>query len=130
MSSEEERFFTRLLDAKRQVLKYEDPNLRAKARVCVPFENLVIQAKSKCPDKSDNKLFRDVFLVELLEWFKQDFFQWFNSAHCDSCNQSMTSAGHVMPNTEDLKYGAGRIETYMCKSCGATERFPRYNDPG
>lgn len=130
MTAVERAFLARLLEARTQVLKYEDPDLRAKAKACVPFEQLVVQAKSKSPAKSDNKLFRDIFLVELLDWFKQDFFKWFNGASCNSCNQLMSFSGNGTPNSEDLKYGATRIENYTCQSCGLLERFPRYNDPG
>lgn len=130
MSSSEKTFLSRLLETRKQVFSYEDLSLRTKARACVPFENLVMQAKSKCPEKADNKLFRDLFLIELLEWFKQDFFKWFSSAYCNSCNQPMVSNGYCTPNNEDLKYGAKTVESYTCKLCGAVERFPRYNDPG
>jgi peptide-N4-(N-acetyl-beta-glucosaminyl)asparagine amidase len=36
----------------------------------------------------------------------------------------------VAPTSDDLRFGAGRVEGYRCRACGAQTRFPRYNDPG
>ena len=34
------------------------------------------------------------------------------------------------PNSEDTRWGAGRVELYRCASCSHVTRFPRYNHPG
>jgi hypothetical protein len=30
------------------------------------------------------------------------------------------------PTSDDLKYGASRVELYRCTQCGSETRFPRY----
>lgn len=82
----------------------------------------------------NNKMDFDTALIKvLLSWFKDEYFNWFNFPKCANCNDSemkFTSDNNdLMPNPEDLKYGANRIEVYKCDSCGNMVRFPRYNDP-
>lgn len=122
-------FLESLKTNSRHVLRYESNQLKEKAKACVPLSELLALAKSKC-NSSDSKVLRDALLIELLDWFKNKFFTWFNAAHCNSCNKSMQNMGHVVPSSEDVRYGAHRVESYKCESCGGTERFPRYNDPG
>jgi len=33
------------------------------------------------------------------------------------------------PTEDELRYGARRVEHYLCEGCGSFVRFPRYNDP-
>nr|CAG4638458.1 EOG090X06HD [Cyclestheria hislopi] len=42
----------------------------------------------------------------------------------------MEVRGACQPTTEEIIYGAQRVENYACGKCGQTGRFPRYNDPG
>ena len=132
MSHLQVEFLQRLTINSRHVLKYENVTLQAKAKACVPLSALLTRTQQSCSSdaKSDSKLFRDALLVELLTWFKNDFFTWFDAAHCDSCNRQMENAGLGVPTAEDVKYGANRVENFKCSLCGATDRFPRYNDPG
>ena len=124
-----ETFLESLKSNSRHVLRYENASLKAKAKSCIPLSELLSSAKSKC-DSNDTKILRDALLLELLDWFKSKFFTWFNAGHCTICNQTMQNMGHVVPSVEDVRYGANRVESYKCERCGATERFPRYNDPG
>lgn len=132
MSHLQIEFLQRLTINSRNVLKYENAELQAKAKACVPLSDLLARAQQACSRdaKSDTKLFRDALLVELLTWFKNSFFTWFDAAHCATCNSSMQSVGLGVPNAQDVRYGANRVENYKCSTCGATDRFPRYNDPG
>nr|CAG4649340.1 EOG090X06HD [Scapholeberis mucronata]SVE93625.1 EOG090X06HD [Scapholeberis mucronata] len=131
MSHLQVEFLQRLTINSRHVLKYENVTLQAKAKACVPLPELLTRTQQNCSSdaKSDPKLFRDALLVELLTWFKNDFFTWFDAAHCNSCNRRMENAGLGVPTAEDVKYGASRVEKFKCSLCGATDRFPRYNDP-
>ena len=124
-----ETFLESLKSNSRHVLRYENATLKAKAKSCVPLSELLNSAQTKC-DSNDTKVLRDALLLELLDWFKNKFFTWFNTGHCASCNQTMQNMGNVVPSAEDVRFGATRVELYKCEGCGATERFPRYNDPG
>lgn len=124
-----EEFNQRLVINSRHVLVYENPALQAKAKASVPLNELLSKAKNQC-HSTDSQVLRDALLIELLNWFKNEFFSWFDAAHCQVCNVSMQNRGNGVPTSEDVRYGANRVESYLCGTCGATDRFPRYNDPG
>nr|CAG4641704.1 EOG090X06HD [Eurycercus lamellatus] len=129
MSSNLEDFSQRLFINSRHVLKYENPSLQAKAKACIPLSELLSRTKESCESTEDSLLFRDALLVELLNWFKNEFFSWFNAAHCGSCDKPMYNSGHKVPTAEEVRFGANLVEQYRCNTCGITDRFPRYNDP-
>ena len=132
MSHLQVEFLQRLTINSRHVLKYENTDLQTKAKACVPLTDLLARAQQSCSSeaKTDSQLFRDVLLIELLNWFKNSFFTWFDAAHCSTCNERMQNMGLGVPTASDVRYGAHRVENFKCSSCGATDRFPRYNDPG
>ncbi|XP_069940882.1 peptide-N(4)-(N-acetyl-beta-glucosaminyl)asparagine amidase isoform X2 [Cherax quadricarinatus] len=119
-----------------RVLIYESPALQEKARHCMPVQELHERARSKLSimnkefGKDEKPLdFQDCVLVELLAWFKNDFFKWFDAPTCPQCHSKMTSAGSLLPTEDDLAWGGSRVEGYSCRDCGTTDRFVRYNHP-
>ena len=124
-------FRNRIATESQRVLIYEDTQLQAKAKLCIPLSTLVAKAEENCSTNSNrDKDLKDALLIELLGWFKQDFFTWFDAPCCGSCQQNMTAIGMADPNPEDIKYEAFRVEKYRCRTCNTTDKFPRYNDPG
>ena len=121
-------FGNRLSSESKRVLIYENAELQKKARLCVPLETLSTQAQEHCANNSSIDL-KDAVLIELIHWFKNDFFKWFNAPVCIHCNQDMINNGAANPSPDDLKHGAQRVELYKCRLCHSVERFPRYNDP-
>ena len=73
---------------------------------------------------------QDMVLLELLAWFKQDFFTWMNAPTCGVCGGRTAASGMASPTPEELRWGAGRVEAYTCTTCSRPARFPRYNHPG
>lgn len=69
---------------------------------------------------------QDFLLVELLGWFKGDFFTWVDAPPCAKC-QGVTQLSHMSSDPNDLVY-TGRVEVYKCSSCPDLTKFPRYND--
>eukprot|EP00026_Physarum_polycephalum_P003463 Phypoly_transcript_03475.p1 GENE.Phypoly_transcript_03475~~Phypoly_transcript_03475.p1 ORF type:complete len:778 (+),score=103.78 Phypoly_transcript_03475:100-2334(+) len=98
------------------VAMYEQPELQAMALSCIPLE--IQQATGKQQ------------VIDLLAWFKTQFFKWVDKPPCDSCGGSTRGAGVVAPSSEDQMYRANTVELYVCDSCHAFTRFPRYNHPG
>lgn len=72
-----------------------------------------------------------VLLLELLKWFKSDFFKWVDSPSCEHCSpkNSLKHEGMTEPCEEELRYGATRVEAWRCDGCQSLVRFPRYDDP-
>uniref|UniRef100_UPI00398F8418 peptide-N(4)-(N-acetyl-beta- glucosaminyl)asparagine amidase n=1 Tax=Pristiophorus japonicus TaxID=55135 RepID=UPI00398F8418 len=114
------------------VLMYEDTTLQQKALACIPTQELSKRAEEKllCATKLDSGAtvnLEDFLLLELLRWFKQDFFQWVDSLPCNSCGEATQSSGSLPPSSEDLRWDARRVENHLCNKCHTSNRFPRYN---
>ncbi|NXS54525.1 NGLY1 amidase, partial [Brachypteracias leptosomus] len=72
----------------------------------------------------------DFLLLELLGWFKNDFFHWVNNLPCSRCGGQTESKGdYLLPTDDDLRWNASRVENHYCNQCQFSNRFPRYNDP-
>lgn len=67
----------------------------------------------------------DFLVLELLRWFKQAFFSWVNCLPCSRCGGSTQNQGSLSPTTDDLRWGAQRVENHFCQSCQLSTRFPR-----
>lgn len=124
-----QEFSQRLISTSRHVSVYENPSLQTKAKAIVPLSELLSRAKERC-QLNETQHLRDALLVELLDWFKNDFFSWFDAASCRICEKPMDGKGNGVPTAEEVRHGAHRVELYQCAICQATERFPRYNNPG
>lgn len=120
-------------------LIFENFSLQQKALALIPVSTINDKAEKrlkKLPNFTNrigfktNFNLRDCVLLELLDWFKKDFFTWTNSPNCTSCgNESVISIGMLPPSASELAWQAGRVEGYRCNHCGSVIRFPRYNHP-
>lgn len=125
------QFLGRVKSSYNHMKSYSDGSLQQLAREKVPLSELEAKARdtiSKCPSVS----LRDALLLELLHWFKKDFFKWVNKPCCHQCGgveATMNSLGATMPTPEERLGEAGITEVYGCQLCGSQTRFPRYNNP-
>ncbi|XP_053190248.1 peptide-N(4)-(N-acetyl-beta-glucosaminyl)asparagine amidase [Scomber japonicus] len=127
-------FFVTLQSNFQHVMMYESPELQQKARSHIPHLQLSSAAELKLKEVTEVdpecKLGREDFLVlELLRWFKQDFFSWVDCLPCSRCGGKTQNNGSLSPSTDDLRWGAQRVENHYCQSCQLSTRFPRYNNP-
>ncbi|XP_053785620.1 peptide-N(4)-(N-acetyl-beta-glucosaminyl)asparagine amidase isoform X2 [Desmodus rotundus] len=117
------------------VLVYENPALQEKALACIPVQELKKRSQEKLSrarklDKGTNLSDEDFLLLELLHWFKEEFFQWVDDISCSKCGGKTKSRGEALfPNDDELKWGANRVEDHYCDACQLSSRFPRYNNP-
>lgn len=116
------------------VMVYENLELQRKAKSCIPHEQLSSNAEKKLKEANeadpDCKVGQEDYVVlELLRWFKQDFFSWVDSLPCSRCGGQTHNMGSLSPSTEDLRWGAQRVENHFCQTCQLSNRFPRYNNP-
>lgn len=68
----------------------------------------------------------DFLVLELLRWFKHDFFSWVDCLPCNSCGGPTQNSGSLSPAIDDLRWGAERVENHYCQSCQLCTRFPRF----
>ncbi len=89
---------------------YEDKNLRHYIlSSIIPLEDFQRKISKQTTDIHQ----RDLLLLELLRWFKEDFFTWFNQPNCDRCQISMKFIEYTQPTREEREVGhAQRVEFY------------------
>lgn len=134
-SQSEAEFFAKLEADLVLAQTYEDKSNQEAALNCIPraelekiseekFESL----KAKDP-MTKPSLKRDILLLELLRWFKEEFFSWVDSpaSCCEKDGGTTRSKGMLVPTPQEQSDGAGRVEGYVCSLCSAEVRFPRYH---
>lgn len=73
----------------------------------------------------------DFLLLELLHWFKEEFFHWVDDILCSKCGGQTKSRGEsLFPSDDERKWGANRVEDHYCDACQFSNRFPRWASPG
>ena len=123
-------FFKKLVSGQQTVSQYEDIQLQAKARSSIPIKKLEDKALKRWEVIGGRANQQDIFLLELLNWFKKEFFQWVDSPKCDHCQGATENIGIEDPTPDELLWGAARVENYICVQCNQHTRFPRYNHAG
>uniref|UniRef100_A0A480TL73 Peptide-N(4)-(N-acetyl-beta-glucosaminyl)asparagine amidase n=1 Tax=Sus scrofa TaxID=9823 RepID=A0A480TL73_PIG len=117
------------------VLVYENLALQEKALACIPVQELKRRSQEKLSrarklDKGTHLNEEDFLLLELLHWFKEEFFHWVNDMACSKCGGRTKSRGtSLFPSDDERKWGADRVEDHYCDACQLSNRFPRYNNP-
>uniref|UniRef100_A0A2I2YRM5 Peptide-N(4)-(N-acetyl-beta-glucosaminyl)asparagine amidase n=1 Tax=Gorilla gorilla gorilla TaxID=9595 RepID=A0A2I2YRM5_GORGO len=117
------------------VLVYENPALQEKALACIPVQELKRKSQEKLSrarklDKGINISDEDFLLLELLHWFKEEFFHWVNNVLCSKCGgQTRSRDRSLLPSDDELNWGAKEVEDHYCDACQFSNRFPRYNNP-
>jgi len=127
-SRTEKRFRAKLQTYIHVAKQYLEKDAQAKAFEILPanIKNYIAYHKGHTSESDDFEL---ELVRKLLKWFKI-FFSWMNIPQCDACRSEapmklLTQSG---PETDDEIVGqAQRVEIYCCETCGARDRFPRYN---
>ena len=109
-------FHERLKSECQHVLSYEDPKAQDEVKKVVPIDRLEKAAKDKFeqikkekPDV-DDEMYRDLLLLELMKWFKEEFFEWFDQPLCDDGKTKAKFKGPLSPTEQERTDGASRVE--------------------
>ncbi|KAG1948791.1 peptide-N(4)-(N-acetyl-beta-glucosaminyl)asparagine amidase [Pimephales promelas] len=127
-------FFRTIQSNFQHVMIYESPELQEKALNCIPHEVLRSRAKERLKQAKDadpacSLCEEDMLVLDLLQWFKGDFFSWVDSLPCSRCGGGTQPSGSLPPSSDDQRWDAGRVENHYCHTCQLSNRFPRYNNP-
>jgi peptide-N4-(N-acetyl-beta-glucosaminyl)asparagine amidase len=101
------------LSTLKRVQSYEDKNLRHYIRSSIiPLDDFNRKISNKKTSTDIDK--RDLLLIELLRWFKEEFFTWFDKPNCNRCKISMKFVNYTEPTREERNNGdASRVELYQ-----------------
>lgn len=118
----------RLRSTLERARSYETKQMQEEALKRIPVQTLHERARANA---SPMPSYQDELVMQLLHWFKREFFTWMNQPKCVSCGCADTKfVSTDSPNTPEERSGeAGRVEVYQCPACGSLTRFPRYNSP-
>lgn len=107
-------------------MMYEEVSLQQKALSVIPVVRLKDQASanltaylSQPPTDGQEAAHRfdmdDFVLIELLAWFKNEFFTWTDQPNCTNCNsnEQMFFLKKDMPNRDELIWMASSVEVYQ-----------------
>lgn len=121
------------------VMKYEDPIAQEAALDSIDLERIYQGVDDRTNEqeqkkKSGDKLevewgYTDFIVLELLKWYKHDFFKWTNEPEATPAQGKPRLVRIEAPSPQEARDGnAGRTEIYQCED-GTIIRYPRYNDP-
>ncbi|XP_017074871.1 peptide-N(4)-(N-acetyl-beta-glucosaminyl)asparagine amidase isoform X2 [Drosophila eugracilis] len=112
------------------VMQYEDELLMTTGRTLIPVDKLTEKASEKLVDLQERiasgechekePCVRDLLLVELVNWFNTQFFQWVNNIPCRVCGSEESKLRRTQREADVL------VEVAVC--CGQESKFYRYND--
>uniref|UniRef100_A0A2A4JM22 Peptide-N(4)-(N-acetyl-beta-glucosaminyl)asparagine amidase n=1 Tax=Heliothis virescens TaxID=7102 RepID=A0A2A4JM22_HELVI len=119
-----------------EVLVYEDEELLEQARDMIPIVQLQLKALDRVREvqrliktgqiKNPDLPFDIALLMELLGWFKHQFFKWVDQPNCAGCGGKTTFRDNFTITTDGE---TTKMEVYDCLACGVGAKFVRYNDP-
>lgn len=111
------------------VMQYEDKFLLDAGLKLIPVDDLTSKASQRLMEMLENSettmstkepCIRDLILVELVNWFNTEFFEWVNNLPCKICGSDETKLRRAQIE------GDLRVEVGIC--CGQETKFYRYND--
>lgn len=98
------------------------PGAKLRERVMEKHRLLQEDCKKGLPLPSD---IHDLMVIELLHWFKEEFFFWVDCPDCEHCG-NRTVFADVINDSNDIY--SKRTEVFICGTCNQMTLFPRYTD--
>ncbi|KAI5960076.1 PNG1 [Candida pseudojiufengensis] len=90
------------------------------------YENVDKREKE---NKIPNLRYDDFIVLELLNYFKNDFFKWVNQPSCQCGNNDQIEHKGIKKPPANNPDQISIIEVYQCSKCKRIIEFPRINNP-
>ena len=135
LDNKDKRFLLKLIDVANSNEKHKSPSELDIALDSIDLAK-IYEGVDKRENERENKdgsnlIYEDFIVLELLRYFKHDFFKWINKPECTRCKQSSDNimptgnSGPPNPNPGEISI----IENYKCTKCNIAVSFARYNNP-
>lgn len=132
LSSNDKQFIQSFANLTKFIERYENQQDLDLVLDTIDLSKIYQGADKRELDKSrDTNLYYEDFLVlELLDFFKNQFFKWINKPECSTCGKSgdnIIRTGTGTPqkhNPDEITI----IEQYRCQACKTDVAFPRINN--
>lgn len=136
LNPKDKHFLLKVADLAYTTGKHKTPSELDKALESIDlakiYEGVDKRESENSKHENESKLkYEDFIVLEVLNYFKHDFFKWVNKPECPQCNQNsdnmipIGASGPPSNNPDEIS----NIENYKCKSCGIAVDFLRYNNP-
>ncbi|CAK7894189.1 peptide-N(4)-(N-acetyl-beta-glucosaminyl)asparagine amidase [[Candida] anglica] len=135
LSTRDKRFLQNIAGHTNVTYRYQDPNDIDIALETIDLERIYggVESREKKlkPIVNPDLAYEDYVVLELLDYFKNDFFKWVNKPKCHICSQdgdNIISTGVSAPPSHNPDE-VSRIENYRCTTCNVNVDFARLNSP-
>ena len=109
--------------------RYRDTSALDAALDSIDLEKIYGNLEKRESENTNAQLdYDDLLVLELLHYFKNDFFTWVNNPKCSCGSEDVESKGGKRGTPGNLDQ-ISIIEVYQCKRCGQLVEFPRINNP-
>ena len=115
LAEEQKKMIKGFASSRKLILHHQNPDVQAHIMSVIPYELL------------DN-LNEVQQLYTITAWFKNDFFKWARSIPCHICGGPTEKQEDSKPTPQEMIGDPSRTEQWLCSSCNAITRFPRYNN--
>lgn len=114
--------------------KYLDEDARNKVLDTIDLGIIYLGVDRREQQSHDPNLgYLDLLVLELLDYFKNNFFTWVNKPPCPQCggdgDNMEATGGRRFPADQPNPDQVGVIETYKCQTCQIPVEFPRIRNP-
>lgn len=110
--------------------RYQNPDALDKALDVIDLAKIYENVERREQESTNPLLNYDDFIVlELLRYFKHDFFLWLNSPSCRCGSSEVVQIGLKPPDPANNPDRISIIEIYQCKKCNQYVGFSRINNP-
>ena len=130
MNQQDRQFLQQINGLSSIMERYKDPKRLDSVADLIDLGKIYENVDKREQESKDEYLkYEDFIVLEVLRYFKNDFFKWVNKPKCPTCHNDgdnvVTNGFESIPGDDDISI----VEKYECIHCNQKINFPRHNDP-
>ncbi|KAK6457292.1 uncharacterized protein RJT20DRAFT_145103 [Scheffersomyces xylosifermentans] len=132
LPSQSQQLYHSILTLADCIERYKNPIDINKVLDTIDLSSIYENVEKREKESTNADLQYDDFVVlELLHYFKNNFFKWVNKPECPTCgtDDEVTGTGTRAFSGSYNPDQITRVEVYKCTTCNSQIEFPRINNP-